>query len=63
MTTYTLYVRDGRYVVPTLLTVDMRDDESARGYAMRHLESSAHYHSVEVWDDERQVAELTLDRA
>ncbi len=63
MTTYTLYVRDGRYAVPTLLTVESRDDEGARAFALRHLESSTHYHSVEIWDDERQVAELTLDRA
>lgn len=63
MTTYTLYVHDGRYAVPTLLTIDSRDDESARAHARRHLESSAHYHAVEIWDDERKVARLTLDGA
>lgn len=63
MTTYTLYVHDGRYAVPTLLTIDSRDDESARARAQRHLESSAHYHAVEIWDDERKVARLTLDGA
>ena len=63
MTTYTLFVHDGRYVVPTLLTIESRDDDGARAYALRHLESSTHYRAVEIWDDERQVAELTLDGA
>ena len=63
MTTYTLYVHDGRYAVPTLLTIDSRDDESARAHALRHLESSPHYSAVEIWDDERKVAQLTLDKS
>ncbi len=63
MTTYTLFVHDGRYVVPTLLTIEARDDDGARAYALRQLESSTHYRAVEIWDDERQVAELTLDGA
>ncbi len=63
LTTYTLFVHDGRYAVPTLLTIESRDDERARAYAQRHLESSTHYRSVEIWEDERQVGELTLDRA
>ena len=63
MTTYTLYVHDGRYAVPTLLTVESRDDEGARAFAQRHLQSSAHYRSVEIWDDERQVGKVTLDGA
>ena len=46
MTTYTLYVHDGRYAVPTLLTIDSRDDDSARAHALRHLESSTHYRAV-----------------
>lgn len=58
MTTYTLYVQDGRYAVPTLLTIESRDDESARAHALRHLQSSSHYRSVEIWDDERQVGKL-----
>ncbi len=63
MTTYTLYIRDGRYVVPTLLTIESRDDETARAYARRHLASSVHYQGVEIWEDERRVDELSLDRA
>ena len=63
MTTYTLYVQDGRYAVPTLLTIESRDDESARAHAQRHLDSSDHYRSVEIWDDERKVARITIDPA
>lgn len=56
-------MHDGRYAVPTLLTIESQDDDSARAQAQRHLESSIHYRAVEIWDDERQVAELTRDRA
>ena len=63
MKTYTLYVHDGRYTVPTLLTVEMGDDERVRAFAEQYLERSPHYRSVEIWDDERQVGELKLDRA
>ncbi len=61
MTTYTLYVHDGRYVVPTLLTIEARDDEAARVEARRRLETSEHYSAVEIWDDERKVARVTLE--
>ena len=61
MTTYTLYVHDGRYAVPTLLTIEMRDDEAARAYARKHLSSSPHYKSAEIWDDERRVDQLERD--
>ncbi len=55
MTTYTLYVHDGRYTVPTLLTIEARDDEGARVHAQQYLERSPHYSAVEIWDDERKV--------
>ncbi len=58
MKTYTLYVHDARYTVPTLLTVDARDDEGARAHAEHHLGTSPHYRAVEIWDDERLVARV-----
>jgi hypothetical protein len=58
LTTYTLYVHDARYAVPTLLTVDMKDDERAMAFAAKHVESSPHYRSVEIWDDERLVGRV-----
>ena len=59
--TYTLYVYDGRYAVPTLLTVEMRDDERVREYAAQRLAESVHYSAVEIWEDDRQVAHVTAD--
>jgi hypothetical protein len=56
--TYTLYVHDGRYQVPTLLTIDARDDEGARAHAEQHLRTSSHYQAVEVWEDERLVVRI-----
>ncbi len=56
--TYTLYVHDSRYAVPTLLTIDAADDDRARAHATQHLGGSTHYKSVEVWDDERLVVRL-----
>jgi len=61
VTTYTLYVHDSRYAVPTLLTVDLRDDDAVRAYAQQYFQRSPHYRSIEVWDDERQVGELKPD--
>ncbi len=58
MKTYTLYVHDGRYAVPTLLTVEMRDDDSVLSHAEQRLKSSLHYQAVEVWDDDRLVNTL-----
>ena len=63
MGAYILYVRDDRYATPTLLTAECRDDDDARAFARRHLQSSAHYIAVEIWDDERRVDQLTLDQA
>ncbi len=58
MKTYTLYVRDDRYAVPTLLTIDATDDDGACAYAEQHLSASIHYETVEVWEDDRLVARL-----
>ena len=58
MKTYTLYVHDGRYAVPTLLTVEMRDDERVRQYAVQRLTESPHYHAVEIWEDDRKVGHV-----
>jgi len=63
LTTYTLYVHDARYAVPTLFTVDMRDDETAKAFAERHLGSSPYYRSVEIWDDERLVGQIDGEAA
>lgn len=56
--TYILYIHDGRYAAPTLLTIDARDDESALDDAKRHLGGSPHYRTIEVFDDERLVGAI-----
>jgi hypothetical protein len=56
--TYIVYVHDGRYAAPTLLTIDAPDDESVLKHAEAHLNASPHYNAVEVWDDDRLVAKV-----
>jgi len=52
---FALYVEDDRYSVPTLLTVELRDDASAMAHASELLASSPHYLSIEIWDADRRV--------
>ncbi len=54
--TYILYIHDGRYAAPTLLTIDARDDDGARADARVRLGGSPHYRAIEVFDEERLVA-------
>lgn len=56
--TYVLYIHDNRYSVPTLDSITVVDDGRARALAADRLASSAHYHAVELWEDDRLVAKL-----
>ena len=56
MKTYILYVEDGRYAAPTLLTIDAQDDNGALADAQRRLGDSTHYRAIQVFEDERLVA-------
>jgi hypothetical protein len=56
--TYTLFIHDDRYSVPSLDAVDAADDKQAETAARARLGASPHYHAVEVWDGERLVAKL-----
>lgn len=51
--TYTLYIHDDRYSVPSLDAVTVRDDERALEIGQSRLMVSPHYRAVEVWEDER----------
>jgi hypothetical protein len=53
--TYTLYIHDDRYSVPSLDAVTVRDDERAREIGQNRLVVSPHYHLVEVWEDDRFI--------
>ena len=55
MKTYTLYIHDDRYSVPSLDAVIVRDDDRARAIGRNRLAFSPHYHLVEVWEDDRFV--------
>jgi hypothetical protein len=56
--TYTVYVHDARYAAPTLLLVEMGDDELVRAYASERLGQSSDYLAVEIWDNDRLVGRL-----
>ena len=63
MKIFTLYIEDDRYSVPTLLTVERRDDAQALDYASGLLTDARHYLSVETWDGDRQVGTVRRDGA
>jgi hypothetical protein len=64
MNLYTLYIEDDRYRVPTLMTAELADDETALAYVSTLLSSSSHYLSVEIWEGSRQLPHtLRADRA
>jgi len=52
---FTLYVEDDRYSVPTLFTVEMREDAGAMAHAAELISASQHYLAIEVWDGDRRV--------
>ena len=61
--TYTLFIHDDRYSVPSLDAVGAVDDEAAAAVALARLGASHHYHAVEVWDGDRLVAQLEEARS
>ncbi len=61
MKIFALYVEDDRYSVPTLFTVERRDDVGAMSHASDLLTSATHYLSIEVWDDDRRVGQVSKD--
>ncbi len=50
--TFTLYIEDDRYSVPTLVFVIVRGEVRAKEIAKDRLAASSHHLSVEVWEDE-----------
>jgi hypothetical protein len=53
--TYTLYIHDDRYSVPSLDAVTVRDDARAREVGANRLTVSPHYQLIEVWEDDRFI--------
>ncbi|HEX4197741.1 MAG TPA: hypothetical protein VHZ26_09880 [Caulobacteraceae bacterium] len=53
--TYTLYIHDDRYSVPSLDAVTVRDDQRALEVGRNRLTVSPHYRLIEVWEDDRFI--------
>jgi hypothetical protein len=53
--TYTLYIHDDRYSVPSLDAVTVRDDARACEVGRNRLGVSPHYRLIEVWEDDRFI--------
>ena len=58
MRTYSFYIEDDRYSVPTLLFVPAEDDRGARRLARTELDDSPHYRGIEVREDDRFLFRL-----
>jgi hypothetical protein len=58
MQTYSLYIEDDRYSVPTLLFVDAADDASALRTAREKL-AKPHHMAIEVREGDRVVERVT----
>lgn len=52
MRTFSFYIHDARYSVPTLQLADALDELAAKALAERYLGDSAEHHVVEVMEDE-----------
>lgn len=61
MHTYTVYIRDARYSVPSLVFVDVPADTVVADLARRKLAESDHYLAVEVLDGETVLFQIARD--
>jgi len=52
MATFTLYIRDDRYLVPAMEFFDARNEASARIFAAGCLLESTHHTAVDVYEGE-----------
>ena len=52
MATFTFYIRDDRYSVPTLAIVNSKDEEGARQLAAKRLLEFAHHIAIDVYAGE-----------
>ncbi len=61
MRTYTVYIRDERYSVPSLVFVDARSEMLVADLARQKLEESAHHLAVEVLDGDTLLLRIARD--
>ena len=62
MQTYSCFIRDRRYTVPTLRLIDASDDEAARRQALRELAASREHLGIELHAHVRWKHLLILSR-
>ncbi|MDB5480484.1 MAG: hypothetical protein JWO83_1537 [Caulobacteraceae bacterium] len=60
MATFTFYIRDDRYSVPTLAIVNTNTEVAARVLATKRLLESMHHTAVDVYEGEDLRFSLTL---
>ena len=58
MRTFSFYIQDRRYSVPTLQIVTVRDDARARELAQQRLDENEHYMSIEVVEEQSELFRL-----
>lgn len=56
--TFSFYIHDARYSVPTLKLVQASNEREARLQAQAWLDESAHHEAIEVLEDERALFRL-----
>ncbi|MES2034567.1 MAG: hypothetical protein V4466_10345 [Pseudomonadota bacterium] len=61
MRTFSFYIHDRRYSVPTLQLVTVRDESRARELALARLEETEHHLSVEVVEDQTELFRLSRE--
>lgn len=58
MRTFSFYIHDKRYSVPTLQLVTVRDEARARELARQRLEETDHHLYIEVVEDQTELFRL-----
>lgn len=61
MRTFSFYIHDRRYSVPTLQLVTVRDENRARELARARLEETEHHLSIEVVEDQTELFRLSRE--
>jgi len=61
--TFSFYIHDRRYSVPTLQIVTVRDEDRARELALQRLEDGEHHLAVEVLEGQTELFRLERSRA
>ncbi|MFZ4607913.1 MAG: hypothetical protein ACOYM5_16840 [Caulobacter sp.] len=63
MRTYTVYIWDARYTVPSLAFIDAGPDVQVADLARRRLEESHHHLAVEVLDGDTLLLRIARENA